>query len=330
MPPLSGAPLKISLTVDVEYAGMAHVNGPTAGSIPDTSMECVVDGKPMGLSHVVAVFGKYGLKGTFFVEPFARYRFGEAALARTVETLLAADQDVQLHLHPTWLVFRDGKIHSDRLFDFNVDRQAEMIGQGKEMLEALGARIVAFRAGGFAADEGQYAALKAAGIPLSSSYCLGYRDQGCAIAAFGDRNDAFPTPEGIWEIPASSYRIRDLRKRLGFACKPFQVGSTSAANARRVVERALAEGMGRLTVLLHNYECLDRRDPDWAWKPLRANAAIVRALDGTCAFLADAKGRWRMQTFADAARELAAFGGAEANTGGAPRVPSLNRIYFPM
>ena len=319
-------PLKVYITVDVEYAGMAHIGGAKAAQIPDASMECVVDGKSMGLSYVVALLARHGLKGTFFVEPMARYHFGEKALARTVEILLAAGQDVQLHLHPAWLTFKDGKPHSDRLLDYSPAEQQDLIGAGRAALESMGARIVAFRAGGFAADDRQYDALRGLGIPLSSSYCLGYRDQGCAIAGYGDRNDAF-TAAGIREIPASSYRIRDPRKLLGYACKPFQVGSTSSANVRRVVEAARRAGMDSLSLLLHNFEFADRKEDDWSWKPIRANAAVARHFEATCAYLADPRGRWRVSTFAAAAQEPAVATASERTP---PVVPSLNRIYLPI
>ncbi len=336
--------LKVYITVDVEYAGMAHIGGAKADQIPDASMECLVDGKPMGLTHVVESFRRHGLKATFFVEPMASYRFGEAALARTVKTIRDAGQDVQLHLHPAWLTFKEGKRHSDRLCDYGPAEQVELIRHGKELLEKQGAEIVAFRAGGFAADDRQYQALRELGIPLSSSYCLGYRDQGCEIAGFGERNDVFPA-QGVWEIPASTYRIRDVRKLLGFSRKPLQVGCTTAGNARRVLERAGREGMRCLTLLLHNWECLDRAADDWSWKPMRTNTSVAREFEATCAYLADARGRWRVTTFAEAARELgpvpaalqAASGSARtasasrsAGRNGAPTVPSLNRIYVPM
>lgn len=327
------APLKVFITVDVEYAGMAHIGGAKASQITDASMECSVDGKSLGLTYVVSTLTRHGLKATFFVEPMAKYRFGDAALARTVGIIRDGGHDVQLHLHPAWLAFKDGKPYSDRLLDYSPAEQGDLIRHGRGLLEALGARIRAFRAGGFAADDRQYDVLRAEGIRLSSSYCLGYRDQGCGISGFGDRNDAFDAGGGLWEIPASSYRIRDVRKLLGFASKPFQVGCTTSGNARRVVATALRERMACLNLLLHNFECVDRNQDDWAWRPMRANAALVRGFEETCAYLADAGSRWRTMTFSEAADDLERGivpGPDAAIPTAGPVVPSLNRIYVPM
>ncbi len=329
MPSASG-PLKVFITIDVEYAGMAHIGTAKAGEIPEASMECRVNGQSLGLSFIVDTLVRNGLTATFFVEPLAMHHFGEAALRRTVKLLLDAGQDVQLHLHPAWLTFKDGKPHSDCLDDYPLEEQEALIRQGKGILEGMGASIRAFRAGGFAADDRSYGILGKLGISLSSSYCLGYRDQGCNIASFGDRNDVFPAAKGVWEIPASSFRIRDIRNMLAYSCKPFQVGCTSHGNLRRVVEAARQGGMECLTLLLHNFEFASRNDPDWAWKPIRGNHGLVRNFRDTCAWLADPQGRWRVTTFAEAAAQLADRGGGWGAAEAEPVVPSLNRVYIPL
>jgi hypothetical protein len=318
--------MRVFLTVDVEYAGMGEIGTPGGADIPPASMDCVSGGKPYGLPYIVETFARHGLKATFFVEPFSHFRFGEKALARTVSLLLGAGQDVQLHLHPCWLFFRDGRKRSDNLFDHSEEEQAGLLALGKEILEGLGARVRAFRAGGFAADDRLYPALRKAGIPWSSSYCQAFRGAGCRLSAEG-RNDVHAAGPGTWEWPLTSYRIRDPRRLLGFAEKPFQINCTGAGNAGRILSQAREGGLSGVSVLLHNFEFVDTAKPGWYRRPLAIKPAVTRSFESICSLLAAKDGGWELGTFGDLPSEGPGGPRKDAERDFTPR---LNRIYLPL
>jgi hypothetical protein len=322
--------VKVFLTTDVEYTGLEEYRRDPEYVITEASMDCLADGKPAGLPYIAGTLGRHGLKGTFFVEPLCAYHFGEQALARNVGRLLEAKQDVQLHLHPSWLAFRDRAAPppQDPLYTYDGGRQAELIGLGKGLLEKHGAEIRAFRAGSFAADDRTYAALRAHGIGISSSYNQEYLGGQCRITSDRPRNDAFPAREGIVEVPLTNFLIRDLRSFLGFRPKTFQVGSTRAGTARKVLDAAVAEGLSCVTILMHNFEFVDRRKPGWLDRPMRARAPIMQAFEGTCAYLAAHPDRFEVTTFGEAAADPEAL--LPRDPGRAAVFPRIQSVYLPM
>ncbi|PAV93748.1 hypothetical protein WR25_00591 [Diploscapter pachys] len=84
--------------------------------------------------------------------------FGIDPVRRMVETILAAGQEVQLHIHPNWR----GADESDRktrygrfqLHEYGADEQRDLLVTATELLVAAGAPPpIAFRAGSYSAND---------------------------------------------------------------------------------------------------------------------------------------------------------------------------------
>ena len=85
----------VFLTVDTEFAGRHHAAGLAVEAIYARSVEPA----GVGLSHHLALLALHNLKACFFVDPMPALVCGLKPVARMVEAVLAAGQEVQLHCH---------------------------------------------------------------------------------------------------------------------------------------------------------------------------------------------------------------------------------------
>lgn len=332
MTPVPAGKPRVFLTVDVEHGGSAWIRSHPGTRVEPATFDCRAPGadgkggKDLGLPFILSTLREFGLKATFFVEPLHVHYFGKGPLAAAMGSILGAGMDAQLHAHPAWLRFADGRARSDSLHAFSAAEQEDILGQAKALLEEQGARVRAFRAGGFAADNATYAALRALGIPLSSSYNLGYLGRECRIDVPGPRNDAFPAA-GCLEVPLTNYRVRDLRRGLGYALKHFQVGNTPAGRARKALEAARALGMRSVVILLHNFEFVRRDREDWFRGPFREHARLTAGFRELCAYLAEAADRYETAVFGEA--DAGSWGGDWAGAEACP-LPKVPGIHLPL
>src|SRR5450432_4116900 len=92
--------MNVLLTFDVELwcGGWADLDR----NFPDAFTRYVYGRSSKGdyaLPATLQILSEYGLRATFFVEPLFAYRFGVEPLREIVGLILAAGQDVELHLH---------------------------------------------------------------------------------------------------------------------------------------------------------------------------------------------------------------------------------------
>ncbi len=89
----------VFLTIDTELMWRHHAAALAPATIVSRSLEPAGVGVEWQLGRLQA----YGLKACFFVDPLPMRLYGAAAIAPTVEAILRAGQEVQLHLHPNWI-----------------------------------------------------------------------------------------------------------------------------------------------------------------------------------------------------------------------------------
>ena len=128
------------------------------------------------LPETLATLLRHGLRGVFFVEPLFSARFGQQYLQQIAHLIEAADQDVQLHLHPEWTdeirppIIADIASKRQHLSYYTLEEQTALIGFAKQALEGVASRpVTAFRAGSYAANRDTYEALRRNGILVDSS-----------------------------------------------------------------------------------------------------------------------------------------------------------------
>ena len=88
----------VFLTIDTELAWRHHVAGLSPAALVERSMEPA----GVGIGYQLGVLARHGLKACFFVDPMPALVHGLAPIRAVVAAILAAGQEVQLHLHPNW------------------------------------------------------------------------------------------------------------------------------------------------------------------------------------------------------------------------------------
>lgn len=263
---------RVFLTIDTELMWRHHAAGLPLAAIVRRSLEPA----GVGVGYQLARLAEHGLKACFFVDPMPALVHGIEPIRDIVGTILAAGQEVQLHLHPNW----SGADAQDRaaaagfeLCDYGAAVQRALIETAAELLVAAGApRPVAFRAGSYAADDATLDALAALGLTYDSSHNGSEDPRVSAIALPRDRI-APALHRGVVEVPVTL--IEDQRGRL----RHFQICALSTGEMQAALNHAIREAHAAVTIVSHGFELANRAGT-------RANAVHVRRFDALVRMLA--------------------------------------------
>jgi len=236
------------------------------------------------LPKTLEILARHGLHGIFFVEPLFAARFGVEYLQRICALIVAAGQEIQLHLHPEWTdeirppVFPARPYKRQHLIEYDRDEQHALIVRGRTLLEAAaGTTVTAFRAGSFAANADTLAALHTAGIGIDASINVTAALSGRAL----EQRARLTVPQrrgALCLVPMSVFR--DGFGRLRHA----QIGACAWPELRAALLDAERLGYSAFTVLAHNFELLrsGSSQPDF-W--------VVQRFERLCAFLSAQRAR---------------------------------------
>jgi peptidoglycan/xylan/chitin deacetylase (PgdA/CDA1 family) len=263
---------KVLLTIDTELVWRHH----RAGLSWQENFARTYDAAGVGIPYQLRILAEHGLKACFFVDPMPAAAHGLEPVRRMIEPILAAGQEVQLHLHPFWARLdraeREGRC--SELNRFDAGEQKELIEQARDLLVAAGApKPIAFRAGSFAADEKTLAALSALGFRYDSSHNGCQQPWPSALPLRPDMVAPVDTGEVI-EIPVS--QIEEQPGRL----RHLQICAVSFAELRAALVHARRQRHPLATILSHSFE-LATRDGQ------RPNRLVQNRFLRLCRFLAD-------------------------------------------
>src|SRR3546814_8436242 len=124
-------------------------------------------------------------------------------MAGYAERLIAAGQDVQLHLHPMWLNYENGAMKpdqtvSDHCCDLDIEPLTELLLDGCDTVEEwTGRRPSSLRTGNFSTAMNVYLAMQRAGLRTASSLC---------IAAQVPAEEGLRAAGGVWRTDRKSTR----------------------------------------------------------------------------------------------------------------------------
>ena len=261
---------RVILTIDTELTWRHHA--PEAGWQRNFALSC--DPAGVGIPYQLAQLARHRLKACFFVDPMPALVFGLEPIRRMVEPIVAAGQEVQLHLHSFWHDLAEGREEDARFELTRFDRagQRRLIECARDLLVQAGAPApIAFRSGSFAANEDTLAALHDLGIAFDSSH----------NGTDHPWPSALPLPPslidpqeigGLVEVPVTQIWRRDGGLR------PFQICALSTREMEAALRHAAANGHPLVTVVGHSIELASRDGR-------RPNALIRRRFDRLCAFL---------------------------------------------
>ena len=292
-------PMDVCLTFDVEFsvsgAFARHESQKPKGI---EVVECRAGGEEHGLGFILDTLNRHSLKATFFVETANVSYFGAAPMGEVVRRLLAAGQDVQMHLHPAWSVFKESNWRDrilsgtpvDRCADLPIDNFRNLLNEGKRQLIEWGAEPMAFRAGNMSVGPWMYRELQAAGFRTASNIAL-------AVYPLSDRSLMLESGvhliDGVLELPVLTYRsaIGPGLKRV----KALTIAGISGSNVEDVLDYAHKCGIGTAVVLMHPFDFVER-DGDWA-ENIRPDPVTKGRFERLCARLAAKPDKYRVVTF---------------------------------
>lgn len=278
-------PTPVFLTVDTELIWRHHVDGRDLADIYDRSFEPA----GVGVGYQLARLREHELKATFFVDPMPALVYGLDPIKRVVAAILAAGQEVQLHLHANWT--GASREHREAYARFNLaeydpaQQQALIVG-ARDLLIAAGApRPIAFRAGNYAANANTLDALAALGFDYDSSH-NGSMKPALSMIDLPCEQIAPIVHRGLIEVPVSLIEERPGKLRT------FQICALSVAEMAAALDHAVTAGHALVTIVSHGFELANRTGT-------RPNAVHVRRFDALCALLDARREALPTQHFAD-------------------------------
>jgi peptidoglycan/xylan/chitin deacetylase (PgdA/CDA1 family) len=276
----------VFLTIDTEFAWRHHVAGCDVDGLYDRSIEPA----GVGLRYQLDLLARAGLKACFFVDPMPAIAFGIAPIRRMVGDILAAGQEVQLHLHANWR----GAVPGDRgaaharfeLWDYDAAEQHDLLAQATALLVEAGAPApVAFRAGSYAADDRTLAALADLGFVYDSSH-NGAEAPRWSRIDLPSGQIAPVAHRGLVEVPVTVIEDRPGRLRT------FQLCALSHRETAAALDHAVRQGHAAVTIVSHGFELATRAGT-------RVNRIHRRRFEALCAMLADRRDALPTMHFAD-------------------------------
>jgi hypothetical protein len=255
-------------------------------------LEGKVGSEQVGLRFQLEQLRRYGLRATYFVEPFFADVAGKHRLTDLVGLILDHKQEIQLHVHTEWLsdVADPGLPWGNRqyLHEYDLRQQTIILEAAKHRLEQAGAeRILAFRAGSHGANQATLNALRSLGIAFDLSYNQCLIGSACQLEPSEDFCRPFRA-EGLWELPLTVF--------IDFAehCRPLQLGACSVDEIFYVLQAAWERRWPLVVMLWHSAELLHRVSS--SNRRSRPNAIVVRRFNEVCAYLASNRDRFVTRT----------------------------------
>ena len=262
---------RVLLTVDTELIWRHFA----AGASWQENFERCYEAAGVGIPYQLETLARYGLKACFFVDPMPALVYGIEPVKRMVAPILAAGQEVQLHLHSFWHMLAQGQTDGGafELTCFDYEQQLGMLRTARELLMlARAPEPIAFRAGSYAANADTLRALAALGIRFDSSH-NGAQHPWPSALPLPPRQIAPTLVEGVIEVPVTV--IEDSPGNL----RHLQLCAVSGNELREALLHAYCEDHPVVTIVSHSFELATRSG-------LRENGTVRQRFEGLCGLLA--------------------------------------------
>jgi hypothetical protein len=282
------APTEVCITVDTEFSiGGAFENPLVYKPVGPQRVLCEVEGKEEGLGFLLHTFAEYGISATFFVEALNHCYFGDAPMQEVAQRILAASQDVQLHLHPCWTMFSIPQWQtdlnrakgSDSWLGLSASEIYELIQLGLQAFARWQLpRPIAFRTGNLQATAAIYQAMAQLQIPLSSNVAPPiYCSPDPRFNLTGGRHWI----HGVLELPVLSYT--ELQIGPWQRQHSFTVVAASVNEIDNLLWTARRQGISPVVILAHPFDFIKASDQQYA--RIRRNRINQERLRHLCRFL---------------------------------------------
>ena len=305
--------VNVFITIDTEHSiGGAFADPALRPVGNDKRIFGRIGGRDYGIPLIMDIADRYGIPLTFFVEVLNKYYFGEDETRKVCEYVLGRGHDVQLHLHPNFLNFKEenpgAQRYRDNMSSYSLEEQTALIAEGKELLTRYCGRTpVAFRAGNYGADANTLKALKSNAIFIDSSYNAAFPKLSRRICA-EQLNDAVEI-DGVWELPITNF-IENV-PLMGRRFKPLDLNGVSFLEMQSVVNQAYrGQGPDNLTFILHSFSFVRALDAQYERCKVRQYA--VKRFEKLCGLLQARQNHLVCWTLADFVKQRSCVPGTNA------------------
>jgi len=304
--------MNVYFTVDTESSMAGAWDHPDRRPLKaDKHIFCEINGRDHGIGLITDALSRYGFRGTFFVETLMTLVNGADDVKRVFEFLLRRDQDVQLHLHPTYRFYADALAARearqlyhppdlpDTLSCFDESQQMDLLVEAVDFFRGFsGSAPVAFRAGSFAANDTTLRCLRSIGIPLDSSFNPCYPRW--SFPGTRMHPNQIMTHEGVWEVPVTVARTRLPEGHGGL--KHADPCALSVSELRAMLEYGFAAGQKHFVIIFHGFAAVKAKD--MTYREMRPDRLTIRRLHQLFAYLHSHTDKYRVATFGDLGEHL--------------------------
>ena len=197
------------------------------------------------------------------------------------------NQDIQLHLHPCWRVFKDKKWADkvsesppgDTLVGKTVNECVEIIEEGINTFKRIGIQEPkALRTGNLYIDNNIYKAMNLLGLKMSSNIGLGISMPDNENLRYrGGRHKI----DNVMEVPVTTYR--DIHSPIYSHDKCFTIIGTSFMEMKNILQSAIEKNIKTIVILTHPSEFVKRNDHKY--KALKPNKVTQKRFIKLCEYL---------------------------------------------
>jgi len=304
--------MNVYFTVDTESSLAGAWQHPDRRPLKaDRHVFCRVGGKDYGVGLITDILARYGFSATHFVETLATMTNGDDDTRVVFDYLLSRNQDVQLHIHPTYRFYAEALVaraagreyrppeSNDFISTFSEERQMEFLGQAALLFERFaGTGPVAFRAGSYAANRATLRCLAKLGILLDTSFNPCYPELSFAQETL--ELNRVSRIEDVWEIPVTVARtpLHEGEARL----KPADPCALSVRELRTMLENGAAAGQRHFVIVFHCFSAVKVKDETYS--DMRPDRIVIRRLEKLAGYIALRPNLYRVSTFAQLAQDL--------------------------
>lgn len=295
--------VNVFITVDTEHSIGGAFKDPTLRPVGNEKRVFgKIGDRYFGIPLIIDIANKCNIPLTFFLEVLNKYYFGEGESREACRYITRRGHDVQLHLHPNYLNFTrpnpGERYFSDRLSNYDLEKQVGLIQEGRELLIRYGAKPpIAFRAGNFAANRTTLEALKMSDFLIDSSFSMNVGSSFLKGDQF-DINDSFQV-KGILEFPVTNFV-----ESMPFRAKRFKaldINGVSFQEMKYVLNQAGAIGLNNITIVLHSFSFL--KTYDIQYKKVKPRPHVIRRFENLCYFLKNNLDVFEVKPFCAVSRE---------------------------
>jgi len=247
-------PLQVYLTVDTEASIAGAFADVTKKPQLDIPVDCMVGNQSEGLGFLLRTLQHFGLRATFFTESLQSRYFGVEPMQKRAAQIIAAGQDLQLHVHPCWLSFTDGLRNEIQPNDASTGRLASQLTaifqEAVDRFEAWGfGKPVAVRTGNFSTGLDTFTACREAGLIYSSNIAAPLHP---GLPTQLQLHQGFHLIDGVLELPLSSFWSYSLfgkpHRRI------MAITACSTAELSLALEQAWQQDVEAVCILTHPFE----------------------------------------------------------------------------